>query len=245
MRVDERRHRGGSRDRRHRIEHRRGEAEIEQRVDEERDAVADDQTGVAPTPPAIGLQVRVQAVTDLVEAERVRMTRCHLVILAWATTVPPSASRATRRSASIVVGRWVLASGIDGNTEASHTWTPLVADRPWRRRRRPFPSRTCPSRARSRRRPNAPTRPGAPDRTTPSTTFRARRRTPRGRRPGTVRDGAGRGRGSPRSPSRSRSRGLVEQVELDIGSIERVVATPAGPFRRDPTGRITAAISAP
>ena len=48
-----------------------GQLEVEQRVDQQRDAVADDQSGVAPSPAAIGLQIRMATVGDLVETLRI------------------------------------------------------------------------------------------------------------------------------------------------------------------------------
>ena len=153
---------------RHRVEHRRGEIEVEQRVDEQRRTVADDQAGVAPSPAAIGLQVGEAPVAEFVQTVRVARRRRHRCILTrHARPGPPTMSetaayghlahrdrrnpphdernrrirsprsskmqvqpegdrsqRALRRSASIVVGRCVLTSGIDGNTEASHTKMP-------------------------------------------------------------------------------------------------------------------------
>ena len=64
-------HDGGDRStgghRPHTVEHGAGERHVEQGVDEQRSAVADDESGVAPPPAAIGLEPRVATVTELVE----------------------------------------------------------------------------------------------------------------------------------------------------------------------------------
>jgi hypothetical protein len=51
----------------HRVEHVAGEREVEERVDEQRSAVARDQAGVAPAPRPVGLEVGEQPVAELVE----------------------------------------------------------------------------------------------------------------------------------------------------------------------------------
>ena len=116
--VDHRVDRRAARHRRHRVEHRRGQLEIEQRVDEQRLPVADDQPGVAPSPTAVGLQVREAAVAEFVQSVGVVgqspcASSCHGL---------PRRQRAVSRSASIVVGRCVFTSGIEGNTDASQTY---------------------------------------------------------------------------------------------------------------------------
>ena len=60
----------------HRVEHLAGVRQVEQRVDEQRLAAADDQPGVAPAPAAIGLQPGVGVVAEVVEAAFVREARC-------------------------------------------------------------------------------------------------------------------------------------------------------------------------
>ena len=54
------------------VEHLGGELQVEQRVDQQRDAVAHDQPGVAPPPAAVGLEVGVAGVAEFVEALVVR-----------------------------------------------------------------------------------------------------------------------------------------------------------------------------
>ena len=56
----------------HRVEHVARELEVEQRVDEQRCPVRRDQARVAPAPGAVGLQVGVQPVPELVEPSLVR-----------------------------------------------------------------------------------------------------------------------------------------------------------------------------
>ncbi len=51
----------------HRLQHRLREAEVEQRVDEQRRPVTDDEPGVAPAPPAIALEVGEAPVAELTE----------------------------------------------------------------------------------------------------------------------------------------------------------------------------------
>jgi len=70
--VDERADRRLPGDACHRLEHVGSEPEVEQRVDEHRDTVSDDQSGIAPTPPAVRLDVGEATVADIVQAERVR-----------------------------------------------------------------------------------------------------------------------------------------------------------------------------
>ena len=56
----------------HRIEHCPGEREVEQGVDEEGLIPVDDQAGIAPTPPTVGLHPRVIVATEIEEAMLVR-----------------------------------------------------------------------------------------------------------------------------------------------------------------------------
>ncbi len=53
----------------HRVQHRRRQAEVEQRVDQQRRAVTDDETGVAPPPTTVGLEVGEAPVAELVRAQ--------------------------------------------------------------------------------------------------------------------------------------------------------------------------------
>ena len=71
MGVDHLGDRRGERDGCHRVEHPLGEPEIEQRVDQQRSAVADDEAGIAPPPAAVGLEVGVAAIGHLLQTWRV------------------------------------------------------------------------------------------------------------------------------------------------------------------------------
>ena len=58
----------------HRLQHPRRQRQVEQRVDQQRRAIADDQTGVAPAPTTVGLQVCMAPIGNLVQTPFVR--RC-------------------------------------------------------------------------------------------------------------------------------------------------------------------------
>ena len=111
--------------RRHGVQHLAGEPQVEQRVDEQRRAVADDQPGVAPAPTAVGLEVGVAAVTEVVQALGVPHAAC--------IPLPGQryqSSTAARRSSRTSASGWPRAAR--GMTEASTTRRPVVADHPQR-----------------------------------------------------------------------------------------------------------------
>ena len=72
VRVHRRVDRAALGDAAHRVEHVPGELEVEERVDEQRRAVGRDQPRVAPAPAAVGLQVGIEPVPELVEPPLVR-----------------------------------------------------------------------------------------------------------------------------------------------------------------------------
>jgi hypothetical protein len=64
-----------------RIEHLPREPQVEQRVDQQRAVLGDDQAGVTPTPSAIRLQEREQALAEFVQPARVGALAAHRRIL--------------------------------------------------------------------------------------------------------------------------------------------------------------------
>src|SRR5262249_46399157 len=105
----------------HRLEHRPGELEIEQRVDQQRCAIADHEAGVAPAPAAVGLQVRVTLVSELVEPAYVW---CHRRSISRTAVVFGESERATDREQEPVR----LLAGLEIERD-----TPLEAERTDRR----------------------------------------------------------------------------------------------------------------
>jgi hypothetical protein len=91
---------GGGNSGAHALQHHARQLQIHQRVDEERLSAIGHQTGIAPTPSAVGLKIGVATIADVVQTLRIRPAhRLAPTLVVADSSTPPKGFRLSRRSA--------------------------------------------------------------------------------------------------------------------------------------------------